>query len=591
MKNLLVLTILASLIACTPAEDQNAEALPPIDQLLDQFYLETLELNPLWANFNGVLENLDTIPNNLTDDYMTKSKSHHQYYLEELRKYDRSTLSEDEQLNYDILEWHCETTLEQDDMAATMLPINQFMSPNIIISMQASGTGFQPFKTTEDYNNWLSRLEDYTQWLDQALVNMQKGTELGYRQPKAITEKIIPQWESLLNAPLEQNLYFMPIVNMPPEISSEDSSMLAAEYSSMINNELNPRYEKLLDFFKNDYLASPRQTAGISSLPNGKSVYESMLKFSTTTDLSPDSVFELGMSEVSRIREEMMKVKDEVNFDGDLNAFFDHVRTNPDLKPFSEPQEVIDNFHAIHEKMMPQLEKLFAIKPKTPFEVMRTEAFREGSAQAQYMPGSPDGSRPGTFYIPIPDIENYNTYTDEVLFLHEAIPGHHYQIMLELENKNVKDFRKFVFPGAYIEGWGLYTEALGKELGLLEDPYQYFGMLSMEMHRAIRLVVDVGMHYKGWTREEAIQFSLENEPESEAAVISEIERYMVWPAQATSYKVGQLTILALRERAEEALGDSFDIREFHTAVLEDGAVPLALLEEKIDRWISEKKAS
>ena len=258
------------------------------------------------------------------------------------------------------------------------------------------------------------------------------------------------------------------------------------------------------------------------------------------------------------------------------------------LMPFTDPQEVLDNFNNIHERMAPQLKKLFSVKPKTPFIVKRTEAFREKSASAEYNAGSPDGSRPGVFYVPIPDITSYNVYADEDLFLHEAIPGHHYQIMLTLENESIPAFRKFTMSGAYVEGWALYSESLGKELGLYEDPYQYFGMLSAEMHRAIRLVVDVGLHYKGWTREEAIAFSLENEAESEASIISEIERYMVLPAQALSYKIGQLTIMGLRQKAEESLGEEFDIRVFHTIVLEAGDMPVTVLENRVRNWIEAK---
>lgn len=286
---------------------------------------------------------------------------------------------------------------------------------------------------------------------------------------------------------------------------------------------------------------------------------------------------------------EMEKIKAKVGFEGTLKAFFDHVRTKKELMPFTDPQQVIDNFNAIHEKMKPNLEKLFDLVPKTAFEVRRTEAFREASASAEYNQGSLDGTRPGIFYVPIPDVEGYNIFSDEDLFLHEAIPGHHYQISLQQENKNLPDFRKTLWYSAYGEGWALYSESLGEELGLYQDPYQYFGMLSAEMHRAIRLVVDTGLHTKGWTREQAIRYSLDHEAEPESSIISEIERYMAIPGQALSYKVGQLKIRELRTKAEEKLGDSFSIREFHNKVLESGCMPLKLLEDKIDRWIASKE--
>jgi uncharacterized protein (DUF885 family) len=314
------------------------------------------------------------------------------------------------------------------------------------------------------------------------------------------------------------------------------------------------------------------------------------IKAFTTTEMTADEVFELGQREVKRILGEMEKVKEQVGFEGRLREFFDHVRTRRELMPFRDPEQVIGHFNAIHARMKPRVEKLFDLAPKTAFEVRRTEAFREASASAEYMPGSLDGSRPGIFYVPIPKVEEYNICSDESLFLHEAIPGHHYQIALQREDKTLPEFRRIAWYSAYGEGWALYCESLGKELGLYQDPYQYFGMLSAEMHRAIRLVVDPGLHAKGWTREQAIAFSLEHEAEPEGSVVAEIERYMAWPGQALSYKVGQLKIRELRARAEEELGRDFDIREFHTQVLETGCVPLKVLEGKIARWIESKKA-
>ena len=285
----------------------------------------------------------------------------------------------------------------------------------------------------------------------------------------------------------------------------------------------------------------------------------------------------------------MEKVKEQVGFKGTIVEFFEHVRSNPKLKPFKKPEEVIANFERIHKVIEPNVNKFFSLQPKTPFRIKRTEAFREKSASAEYVQGSADGTRPGTFYVPIPDVTTYNLYGDEDLFLHEAIPGHHFQISLQQENDQLPDFRKFNWFGAYGEGWALYTESLGKELGLYTDPYQYFGMLGNEMHRAIRLVVDTGIHSKGWTREQAIKYSLENEAESEASIIAEIERYMAIPGQALSYKIGQLKILELRQKAQEKMGDKFDIKVFHQKVLESGVMPLALLEKKINNWIATGK--
>jgi len=328
---------------------------------------------------------------------------------------------------------------------------------------------------------------------------------------------------------------------------------------------------------------------GNGAIPNGKEYYKFQIKANTTTNMTADEIYKIGLDEVARISAEMEKVKEEVGYKGDLKSFFDYVRNKKELMPFTEPEQVLDNFNAIRERMISHLEILFDRKPKARFEVRRTEAFREKSASAQYNAGSLDGARPGIFYVPIPDVEKYNTYSDETLFLHEAIPGHHYQISLTQENEELPKFRKTLWYSGYGEGWALYAESLGKELGLFVDPYQYFGMLGAEMHRAIRLVVDVGLHSKGWTREQAIQYSLDNEAESKESIVSEIERYMAFPGQALSYKIGQLKIKEFRKKAEEELGDKFEIREFHNQVLETGCLPLAIMAEKIDSWIDSYK--
>jgi uncharacterized protein (DUF885 family) len=423
------------------------------------------------------------------------------------------------------------------------------------------------------------------------MVNMRKGMETGVVLPKSLIEKVIPQFADFAKEPVEENLFYTPALNFPEEVGLDSKSRLEKAYYKMVAEKVIPKFKAFNDFMVNEYLPVGRETSGISSIPNGEAYYNNRIKYYTTTTMTADEIFELGKSEVARLSSEMEKVKSQVGFEGDLKSFFDYVRNNKELMPFTDPQQVIDNFNAIHEKMKPQLSQLFDLTPKTAFVVKRTEEFREASASAEYSSGSLDGTRPGVFYVPIPDVSAYNTYSDEDLFLHEAIPGHHYQISLQQENTKLHSFRKTLWYSAYGEGWALYAESLGAELGLYDDPYQYFGMLGAEMHRAIRLVVDAGMHTKGWTREEAIQYSLENEAESEASIISEIERYMAGPGQALSYKIGQLKIRQLRAKAEMELGDKFDIKVFHNKVLESGCIPLKLLENKIDQWIAEANPS
>lgn len=585
---LLFQLILFTLVFTACADKTSEKELPPISEVYDSFYEGSLALNPLFGNFYGINRYFDVLPNNLTDEFRAKEVAHYQDHLDKIQQYNRAQLSTSDQLNYDIIVWYAKNKLSANHDFVKYLPIDQFNSVNLYVGQIASGSSVQPFVTVQDYNNWIKRLKDYNAWLDTALANMKEGITLGYVHPETIIKKIIPQFEAMASGAVEDHLFYSPVKNMPEGFTEAEKLAIETTYRKAIKEDIIPRYQKLAEFFKTEYLKAARSTSGIGVLPGGPNHYKNQIEYMTSTNLSADSVFNLGKSEVVRIRTEMEKVKKQVGFEGSLLEFFNHVRTNKGLMPYTVPQQVLANFDAIQKRMGPQLANMFDKKPKTPFVVKRVEAFREKSASAQYNPGNPDGSRPGVFYVPIPDATSYNVFSDEAMFLHEAIPGHHYQVMLAMENENIPDFRKFTNSGAYSEGWGLYTESLGKELGLYDDPYQYFGMLSMEMHRAIRLVVDTGIHSKGWTREEAIAYSLENEAESEASVIAEIERYMVMPAQALSYKIGQLTILRLRKEAEKSLGDAFNIKDFHNVVLDAGDMPLSVLEQRVRTWIEQE---
>jgi uncharacterized protein (DUF885 family) len=418
---------------------------------------------------------------------------------------------------------------------------------------------------------------------------MKKGISKGIVLPKVLSLKLLPQFEDMITQNASDNLFYSSIKMMPATISAPSRVAITASYTKTINEKLIPKFKEMSKFLKSEYIPASRTSSGIGSLSIGKNLYPALVKQWTTTNMTAEEVHALGLSEVARLKSEMEKVKTQVGFKGTIKEFFDHVRTKKELMPFTKPEQVIANFEAINARIKPNVDKLFSLQPKTKFVVKRTEAFREKTASAEYVQGATDGSRPGTFYVPIPDVKTYNYYADEDLFLHEAIPGHHFQISLQQENASLPDFRKFNWFGAYGEGWALYTESLGKELGLYKDPYQYFGMLGSEMHRAIRLVVDTGLHSKNWTREQAIQYSLDNEAESESSIIAEIERYMAIPGQALSYKIGQLKILELRKKAETKMGKNFNIKVFHQKVLESGVLPLALLEKKITTWIEGKE--
>lgn len=592
--SILCLTLL--LVSCKK-ESKNTEVISeltvPNDAfkiMLDTYYEEGLKLNPVSATYTGDNRYNDQYSNTLSDDYKAKSKAYYTKYVHLLDDFPDSVLTKSEQMSKAIFQWECDIALEGFDYnQREFMPIDQMWSPHLSVGQLASGAGAQPFNTVDDYYNWLKRLDGYVEWLNSAKLKMEEGSNNGYVLPKSLVLKVLPQLESGTIEDLENHLFYSPILTMPETFSEEDKIEITAAYTKKINEKLIPTYTELYNFMKTDYLNAGRDTSGISDTPEGEAFYNYMIKLFTTTNMTADEIHNLGLSEVARISSEMEKVKAQVGFEGDLKAFFDFIRTNEDLMPYTDPQQVIDNFNAIHETMKPQIEKLFDLKPKTPFEVRRTESFREASASAEYNQGSLDGTRPGIFYVPIPDVTAYNGFSDESLFLHEAIPGHHYQISLQQEDDDLPQFRKTLWYSAYGEGWALYSESLGKELGLYTNPFQYFGMLSAEMHRAIRLVVDTGLHAKGWTREEAIQYSLDHEAESEASITAEIERYMAMPGQALSYKIGQLKIRELRTKAEQELGENFDIAEFHNQVLLNGCVPLALLENNINTWIEENK--
>ena len=579
------ITLLISILVCFSCNFNNEKSLE-IAQVFENYYQESLKLYPLQATSQGDLRYNDFLPNDLSDEFRKKEKEFYTFYKSQLNNFPDHTLNENDLLSKKVLLWECDLSLKRLTFNEQYTPINQMWTLQLTIGQYAAGLSAQPFKTVKDYNNWLKRIDDYLIWLETAEERMRQGIKNEIVLPKSLIKKVIPQLKTILNPDLNQNLFFSPARQFPKEFSEKDKSVLTEKYTEMVLNKIIPAYKKLSDFMSDQYLDAGRSSSGISAFEDGSDYYNYSIKLYTTTELTADEIHNIGLKEVAKISSEMEKIKTKVGFNGDLKSFFNHVRELDELIPFNEPQEVIDNFNKIHEKMTPQVNNLFGLQPKTPFEVRRTESFREASASAEYNPGSLDGTRPGIFYVPIPNIKEYNYFSDEDLFLHEAIPGHHYQISLQQENTSLPSFRKSLWYSSYGEGWALYSESLGEELGLYDDPYQYFGMLSAEMHRAIRLVVDTGLHTKGWSREKAIQYSLDNEAESEAGITSEIERYMANPGQALSYKIGQLKIRELRSNAEQKLGDKFDIKMFHEKVLESGCIPLQLLEEKINKWVS-----
>ena len=586
MKHIKITLVFLLIVSCTIMDrNKNIE----FNQVLEDYFQESLYLYKINGTFQGDPRYNDSLPNFLSDEFVKKEELFYNKFLKKINSFDNSLLNEEDLLSKNVLKWECEMNLDRMKFPKDLMPVDQMWGFQLTMGQLASGMGAQPFNNFKDYKNWLVRIDGYLEWLKTARIKMQEGIKTGWVLPKSLIKKVLPQLKVMTNKDVENHLFYKPVLNLPELIEDDEKETLVNDYYDMVKNKIIPAYDDLFNFMSNEYFNSGRETSGYNSLNGGKEYYDYAIKYYTTTNLSPNEIHELGLNEVKRIRSEMINVKESVGFKGSLDDFFIHVRNLKELMPFNNPEQVIENFNSIHNRMLPYVNNLFELQPKTKFEVRRTESFREASAAAQYNPGSLDGTRPGIFYVPIPNVKQYNTYSDEDLFLHEAIPGHHYQISLQQENELLPSFRKDLWYSSYGEGWALYAESLGSELGLYKDPYQYFGMLSAEIHRAIRLVVDTGIHSKGWSREKAIEYSLNNEAESKESIISEIERYMANPGQALSYKIGQLKIQELRDNAKKVLGKKFDIKVFHRKILESGCIPLQLLEQKINNWVNSDK--
>jgi len=558
--------------------------------LLDKYYEERLQLFPIEATLTGDNRYNDKMFIDFTDSYRQKEKEFFNRYLIYITKFERDALNDNDKLSFDIFKREMQIDLEGLTFHDNYVPLNQFQSMHLLFGQLGSGSVIQPFKTVKDYDDWLKRMAVFPAYADSAIVYFTKGIATGFVLPKAVVVKMIPQMQSMVVANAAQSLFYGPITNLPATFAEADKKRLTGEYTKAINEQVTPAFKKLSDFLQNEYLAKARTTTGIGAVPDGDKYYNYLIRQQTTTNKTPDEIYNIGLSEVKRIRSEMERIKNETGFTGDLKSFFAYLKTDKKFTPYKTPKEILDAFENIHKTMLPNLQKMFGHTPKTPFEIRQTEAFRAASASAEYNQGSADGTRPGIFYIPILDATTFNTTSGmESLFLHEAIPGHHYQISLQQENEMLPRFRRFGGNNAYAEGWALYCESLGKELGLYTDPYQYMGALGDEIHRAIRLVVDVGMHAKGMTREEAIQYMMDNEQINDEGATAEIERYMVIPAQALGYKLGALKIRELRTRYEQQLGTAFRISDFHDTVLKDGNTPLDVLENKMDAWAEKQK--
>ena len=585
-----VIAIFAGLIlmiSCKKSDIALPKSEANIDSIASKYYEGYLKMYPLEATMQGDSRYNDLLSNNISSEFISKEIEFYTDTQKKLKSIDYDDLSDEQKTVYDVLDYTLKDKIERYAYHPELLPVSQFEGLPLDFPLLGSAEGNQPFKTTKDYDNWLKRIDAFVIWMNTAEKNFREGMKQNVVLPKKLVVKMIPQMhsEEIITEDFDKNIFYGPIKKMPKNFSAKDKEKYKILYQEAISSKIIPAYQKMGDFLEKEYLPKARNTDGINALPNGKNIYEYYAKSWTTTNKTPEEINKIGLQQVAMLRAEMEKVKTQLGFKGSLEEFLTSLKTDKKAMPYKTPEEVIAAFNGILKKIEPKLPTMFTKFPKTPFEIRRTEKFREASASAEYKQGTPDGKRPGIFYTPIPDATKYNvTNGFESLFLHEAIPGHHYQVSLQQENTEIPKFMRFGWFGAYGEGWAHYTETLGPEFGLYTDPYQKMGYLSDQMLRAVRLVVDTGIHTGKMTREEAIKYYLSNISDSEEGATAAIERYMAIPGQALGYKIGSLKILELRAKYQKQLGNKFNLAKFHDEILNQGCLPLSVLERKMELW-------
>jgi uncharacterized protein (DUF885 family) len=571
--------------ATAPAADKAAQ----LDKFYADYWEALLKFNPLQATFQGDNRYNDQLPDFYSAEFRKQSHDFTRQWLDKAQAIGSDGLQGQDLISYEIFVHDAKQSLEGEQYPDWMLPVDQMGSIATFAAQLGNGTGAQPFKTVKDYDNWLARGNRMPVLVDSVIADMQAGIAAGVVQPKALMVKVVPQYDAIIKDKPEDSLFWGPIANMPKDFSAADKARLTDAYRAMIGDRMMPAFRKLRGFIANDYLPRTRDSVGLNQLPNGDAWYAYKVRSTTTTDLSPAQIHQIGLDEVARIHGEIREVMKQVGFKGTLQDFFQYMRSDKQFEFKSEPA-LLAYYRGLEAKVMKGVPSQFSLLPKAGFEIRPVEAFRAKSAAGgEYQSPSEDGSRPGIFYVNTYDLPSRKTWDAEDLFLHEAIPGHHFQLALQQELTGIPAFRRFGGNTAYVEGWGLYSESLGKDLGVYETPYDLFGYYQNELWRAIRLVTDTGLHSKGWTREQVIKYMLDNSAASETDATAEAERYIAWPSQATAYKIGELDIQALKKKAKAQLGDKFDPREFHAEILKDGALPLSVLDDKVDRWLASKQ--
>jgi uncharacterized protein (DUF885 family) len=552
-----------------------------------------LKRNPVAAIFRGDLRYADRFGDYCSDSYFAGERAAAERDLIVLRQIDRTKLTESDRVGYDVFQYQTSRTLAgfapEVFAAQVVRPINHMDGVQVFYPVFSSGNGAAPFKTLADYENNLKRHREFPANIDCSIGRFREGLKTGILDTKLTVRNIIEQLELQLARKPEDSPYYGPVKSFPDDVAQTDRVRLREEYARIISTDLHPAYRRLRDFLATEYLPNARDGAGLVHMKNGRALYDFLIENSTTIKMDAAEIHDLGLNEVSRIRAGIEALRKQVGFNGGVPELFEHLRTDSQFHPPSADW-LRDRYTAIGKQVDSRISEQFSILPKAKLEIRPVEPFREKTeAGGSYLVGTPDGSRPGVFYFNTCDLPSGNICGMETLYLHEGSPGHHFQISLAQENEALPAFMRFGGNTAFVEGWALYAETLGPELGLFKDPYQQFGHLNDEMLRAMRLVVDTGIHSKGWTRDQAIEFMLTNSGMSRTDATAEVERYIAIPGQALAYKIGALTIQRLKLRAQRELAARFDPRQFHATVLTTGALPLEVLERKVETWISQTR--
>ena len=585
---LALLSMAAFAGAARAAENSSAQ----LGRLYGEYWEENLVLNPLAGTFAGDPRHNAELPNFLSPEHLARTRAFHQKYLARARAIGPRGLEGQDRLSFDIFTLNREKALEEFDYPEQLIPINQFYNFANTVAQLGSGTGAQPFVTVKDYDDWLKRAALVPAVFDQAIANMRQGMKAGIVEPRVLMEKVLPQLDANTQEDAGKSIFWGPIQRLPADFSAADRDRLTAAFRTLVSAKLTPAYRKLRVFIADEYLPKTQNAFGRGALPNGAAWYEYNVRDNTMRSLTAAKVHQIGLDEVARIQDGMRAVAGDLGYTGptktlsELKAFFDWVKERDDMY-FKSREELLTTYQSFGANVAPLLPAYFNLRPRTDYEVRLVEPFREASSSSgSYQGPSLDGKRAGVFYVNAFDLKARPRWALASLSLHEAAPGHHFQISLQRELKDLPMFRRVSGDTAFTEGWGLYAEYLGYEMGIYRDPVARFGALDAELWRAIRLVTDTGIHSKGWTRQQTLDYMLANSPSEMTRAVSEAERFSAIPGQALAYKIGQLKIVELRRRAEKALGRKFDVKAFHDEVLRDGSVPLEVLELKIDRWIA-----